>query len=61
MAHIGYSCVSTTDQDLDGQPAKLHEVGCEVVRAEKVSGASREGAPSLRPSSHSWAPATNRW
>ena len=47
MARIGYARVSTTVQDLDGQLAKLHEDGCEVVRSEKVSGASREGRPEL--------------
>ena len=49
MARIGYARVSTTDQDLDGQLAKLHEEGCEVVRAEKVLGASREGRPYAHP------------
>ena len=47
MARIGYARVSTTDQDLDGQLAKLHKKGCEVVRSEKVSEASREGRPKL--------------
>ena len=47
MARIGCARVSTFDQDLDGQLAKLHEEGCEVVRFEKVSGASREGRPEL--------------
>jgi DNA invertase Pin-like site-specific DNA recombinase len=48
MAKIGYARVSTTDQDLDLQRDKLREAGCEIVRAEKVSGASREGRDELQ-------------
>ena len=47
MARIGYSRVSTLDQDLDGQVARLRAEGCAIVRSEKVSGASREGRPEL--------------
>ncbi|WP_406873618.1 recombinase family protein [Aminobacter sp. P9b] len=47
MARIGYARVSTTDQDLDTQINKLKAEGCEVVRSEKVSGASREGRGEL--------------
>ena len=47
MAKIGYARVSTIDQDLDGQLARLRSEGCEVVRSEKVSGASREGRREL--------------
>jgi DNA invertase Pin-like site-specific DNA recombinase len=43
MARIGYARVSTTDQDLDIQIARLKGEGCEIVRSEKVSGGSREG------------------
>lgn len=47
MARIGYARVSTTDQDLDQQLAKQHAEGCEIVRSEKVSGASRDGRAEL--------------
>jgi len=40
--HIGYARVSTHDQDLSIQLAKLAEAGCERVYREKVSGARRE-------------------
>lgn len=43
MARIGYARVSTTDQDLGMQLAKLTAEGCEIVRSEKVSGGSRDG------------------
>ena len=47
MARIGYARVSTLDQDLDGQVSRLKGEGCGVVRAEKVSGGSREGRAEL--------------
>ena len=47
MAKVGYARVSSLDQDLDGQVAKLMAEGCTIVRSEKVSGASREGRPEL--------------
>ena len=47
MARIGYARVSTIDQDLDGQLARLRAEGCGVIRAEKVSGGSRDGRPEL--------------
>ncbi|HEV2566205.1 MAG TPA: recombinase family protein [Microvirga sp.] len=47
MARIGYARVSTSDQDLQTQIDKLKAEGCEVVRSEKVSGASRDGREEL--------------
>lgn len=43
MARIGYGRVSTVEQDLNGQVACLTTKGCDVIRAEKASGASRGG------------------
>jgi DNA invertase Pin-like site-specific DNA recombinase len=47
MARIGYARVSTIDQDLDLQIAKLQAEGCTLIRSEKVSGASRHGRAEL--------------
>ena len=47
MAGIGYACVSTTDQDLDIQLSKLRAEGCDLIRSEKKSGASREDRDEL--------------
>ena len=43
MPRIGYARVSTLDQDHDTQKARLKAAGCEIIRAEKVSGKSRTG------------------
>ncbi|MEP3629181.1 MAG: recombinase family protein [Hyphomicrobiales bacterium] len=48
MTKIGYARVSTVDQDYDGQIAKLEDEGCEIIRSEKVSGASRDGRKELK-------------
>ncbi|WP_028740441.1 recombinase family protein [Rhizobium leguminosarum] len=47
MTKIGYARVSTIDQDFEIQQQRLRAEGCVIVRAEKVSGASREGRTEL--------------
>lgn len=47
MARIGYARVSTLDQDLEIQHQRLVAEGCQIIRCEKVSGASREGRTEL--------------
>lgn len=47
MARIGYARVSTLDQDLEIQQQRLLSEGCQIVRCEKVSGASRDGRTEL--------------
>ena len=48
MAIYGYARVSTTDQDLSIQTARLKEAGCEVIRQEKATGTTRDGRTELR-------------
>ncbi len=43
----GYARVSTTDQDLSIQEAALRAAGCTMIRAEKVTGTTREGRTEL--------------
>ncbi|WP_395773210.1 recombinase family protein [Agrobacterium pusense] len=47
MARIGYARVSTLDQDLEIQQQRLVAEGCQIVRCEKVSGASRQDRTEL--------------
>ncbi|TAZ59946.1 recombinase family protein [Rhizobium leguminosarum] len=47
MTKIGYARVSTIDQDFELQQERLKAEGCVIVRAEKVSGASRDGRTEL--------------
>src|ERR1700710_795762 len=47
MARIGYARVSTLDQDLEVQLARLKAEGCGIVRWERVSGGSRDGRTEL--------------
>lgn len=47
MARIGYARCSTADQNFDTQVERLRAAGCDIVRAEKVSGKSREGRDEL--------------
>lgn len=48
MALYGYARVSTHDQDLALQIQTLRAAGCEVIRSEKASGATRDGSTELQ-------------
>lgn len=48
MALYGYARVSTIDQDFTLQEQALRAAGCEVIRAEKVTGTSRTGRTELQ-------------
>ncbi len=48
MAFYGYARVSTFDQDLTIQQQALRAAGCGVIRAEKASGARRDGRTELQ-------------
>ncbi len=48
MTKIGYARVLTVDQDLEIQNAALKAAGCDVIRAEKVSGTSTNGREELK-------------
>ena len=47
MPKIGYARASSSSQDLDIQNAKLVAAGCEVIRSETASGASRDDRSEL--------------
>lgn len=47
MTTFGYARVSSDDQSLDVQRQTLKAAGCDMIREEKVSGASREGRDEL--------------
>ena len=47
MPKIGYARVNSSSQDLDIQNAKLVAAGCEVIRSETASGASRDDRSEL--------------
>ena len=48
MALYGYARVSTNDQDFTLQEQAFRAAGCEVIRAEKVTGTSRTGRTELQ-------------
>jgi len=48
MTLYGYARVSTHDQDFTLQEQALRAAGCEVIRAEKVTGTSRADRPELQ-------------
>lgn len=47
MALYGYARVSSADQDYSLQEQALKQAGCNVIRAEKVSGSTRSGRTEL--------------
>ncbi|EBV5086613.1 recombinase family protein [Salmonella enterica subsp. enterica serovar Ball] len=47
MALYGYARVPTHEQDLSLQTTTLRAAGCEIIRAEKASGSSRNGRTEL--------------
>jgi DNA invertase Pin-like site-specific DNA recombinase len=47
MATYGYARVSSAGQDYSTQVDRLKAAGCTVVRAEKISGTSRQGRAEL--------------
>ncbi len=47
MARYGYARISTADQDATLQIEALRRAGCDVIRAETQSGASRQGRREL--------------
>lgn len=48
MTVIGYARVSTSDQSLEIQEAKLLAAGCDMIRSEKRSGTTTDGRAELQ-------------
>jgi DNA invertase Pin-like site-specific DNA recombinase len=48
MTIMGYARVSSTDQSTEIQHARLKEAGCTVIRAERISGKTRDGRDELK-------------
>lgn len=47
MSCVGYARVSSASQDLELQTMKLTDAGCDIVRSETGSGATRDGRTEL--------------
>lgn len=47
MSRVGYARVSSVSQDLELQTAQLNAAGCDIVRSETGSGATRDGRSEL--------------
>ncbi|WP_282611303.1 recombinase family protein [Pelagibius sp. Alg239-R121] len=47
MPKIGYARISSSSQDLDIQISKLKNEGCDIIRSETGSGATRDGRTEL--------------
>jgi DNA invertase Pin-like site-specific DNA recombinase len=47
MSRIGYARCSSADQNFETQVERLRAAGCDIVRAEKASGKSRDGRDEL--------------
>lgn len=47
MSRVGYARVSSASQDLELQTARLNAAGCDIVRSETGSGATRDGRTEL--------------